>query len=443
MYSKLRLSHPLFVIYTLILQIALLQVVDAQNADSLTIEMSVTMALENHPSITQAQQAITTAQAHTRSLRSTFFPGVNATVNYANIGPDEPIKFLNYAEMRFFPANNFDGHVTVDYLAYDFGKRQNTVVAGKISEEQALDRLENAKQMLAYQVILLFNSIILLQQSIPVKDDEIEALNRHLQTVRKKVETGSATEFDILKTEGQLANSQSLRLDMVNDLNRKQIALRQLLSIKQNSPLNLKSETLHEDLPVNTDSLIAVAIQKRAEHRLAEHSKIAAQIQMDAVRLENRPTLGLRATAGVKNGIMPDIEKPSLNWNVGALVSIPVFDGNKRKDHLQEVESSVKTASVGIAVIESQITTDVLQAAADIEAALSRIALSEKQVKLAEQSLTLARLQYDAGTSINENVLDAETEFSRVKFVHLQNQQRYTISLYSLQQATGSIPGLQ
>jgi outer membrane protein TolC len=413
----------------------------AQN-DSLTIEQAIKIALDNHPSLVQNQQAILSAEAHTNSLHSTLLPTLGATASYANIGPDEPMNFFN-REVRFFPVNNYDGHLTVEYLAYDFGKRKKSIQASELTQEQATDRLENAKQSLAYQVSLLFNSIIILQQGIPVRDEEIEALKRHLDIVKKKVETGSATEFDVLKTEVQLENSNSQRLDLLNDLNKKQIALRQLLCLKPATELNLKNKPVSVDTNVNTDSLISLAIQTRAEHKLAEHSKLAAQIQKESVLLENRPTLGLRGTAGVKNGLMPDIEKPSVNWNAGAAVSIPIYDGNKRQEHLLESESNIKAASAGISVIESQITTEILQAVADIDASIAKLELSEKQVTLSEKSLHQAQLQYEAGTIINDNVLDAETEYSRAKLVHIQNQQRYSMNCYNLTLLTGIIPGVQ
>jgi outer membrane protein TolC len=410
--------------------------------DSLTIEQAIRLALDNHPSLVQAQQAITSAEAHTNSLHSLLLPTLGATASYANIGPDEPMNIFN-REVRLFPVNNYDGHITVEYMAYDFGKRQKIIQGSQITQELATDRLEDVKQSLAFQASLLFNSIIILQQAIPVKDEEIDALKRHLEIVKKKVETGSATEFDILKTEVLLENSNSQRLELTNELNKKQIALKQLLCLKPETELNLKNKPVSLEKNINTDSLISLAIQTRAEHKLAVHSKLAAQLQKESVLLENRPTLGFRGTAGVKNGLMPDIEKPSLNWNAGAQVSIPIYDGNKRQEHLLESECNLKAASAGISVIESQITTEILQAVADIDASIAKLELSEKQVTLSEKSLHQAQLQYEAGTIINNDVLDAETEYSRAKLMYLQNQQRYSMNCYNLTLLTGIIPRVQ
>jgi outer membrane protein TolC len=409
--------------------------------DSLTIEQAIKLALDNHPSLVQAQQAIISAEARTNSLHSSLLPTLGATASYANIGPEQPLKFLGNKPL--YPVNNYDGHLTLEYLACDFGKRKKNIQASELTQEQATDRLENARQSLSTQVSMLFNSIILLQQGIPVKDEEIDALKRHLEIVKKKVETGSATEFDILKTEVQLENSNSQRLDLVNDLNKKQISLRQLLCLKPETELNLKNKPVSLEKNINTDSLISLAIQTRAEHKLAENSKLAAQIQKESVLLENRPTLAFRGTAGVKNGVPMDIEKPKVNWNAGAILSIPIYDGNKRQEHLLESESNIKAASAGISVIESQIITEILQAVADINASVAKLELSEKQVSLSEKSLHQAQLQYEAGTIINDNVLDAETEYSRTKLMHLQNQQRYIMNCYNLTLLTGIIPGVQ
>jgi outer membrane protein TolC len=410
----------------------------AQAPDSLTLAQAVRMALEQYPTITQAGEAVAAAQAHTRGLKSAFLPNVSATVSYANIGPDNPIPGFG---RQLFPENNYDGHIGVEYTLFDFGKRSKAVEAGTIAESQAADRLKNAQMALAYGVVQLYHTILLIRQSLPIKDEEIASLQRQLQIVQKKVETGSATRFDVLKTESQCASSQSQRIDLSNDLNKRQIGLRQLLGLAPDAPLMLKSGSAAATVPANADSLLGEALKNRIDRTAAVHGRQAAEVQRQAVSLENAPVVGARATAGVKNGIMPAIDEPTLNWNVGAQVAVPLFDGMRRREHLSEAQRNIQAASAAVAETEIRITTEVLQARADVEAAYAKLDLSAVQVKLAEQALAIAKVQYEAGAIINDEVLDAQAAYAQAQLAYLQNQQRCVLSLCALDQATGRLPG--
>ena len=50
--------------------------------------------------------------------------------------------------------------------------------------------------------------MILLQKSMQVQDEQIEALTQQISVTQKRVTAGSATNFDLLTTQGRVASSE-------------------------------------------------------------------------------------------------------------------------------------------------------------------------------------------------------------------------------------------
>jgi len=415
----------------------------SQQQDSLTINKAIEIVLKRHPSIVQATEALAAMQERTQGQKSSYLPFANISVADVYLGPEYPFN-LGVAKFPMYPDNNFDAHFGAEYTVFDFGKRRISVESAKTGEESAGDRLQSIRTNLYYQVSQIFTTIILLEKSILVSDDAIAELDRHLLTVKKKVETGSATEFDVLKTEVQRAVAQSQRIDIGADLVKKQTVLRQLLGMPENAPLFLHGG--FDTLFVNqkADTLIQNALQNRSDYAMAIHTKKSAELQRQSAKIVNLPQLGVHASLGYKNGLpndapppSTDISTPRFNWSAGAQISMPLYDG-MRAHHLEtEADRNVKAASAAVNDIEEKIKSDVLQAQTDVEASYAKLDVSRKQVQFSQRSLELAQLKYDAGVITNLDVLDAENDFSQAQLGHLQNQYRYVMSMYALEQATG------
>jgi outer membrane protein TolC len=322
-----------------------------------------------------------------------------------------------------------------------------TLEASKTGEESASDQLQSVKTQLYYQVLQLFSSIILQEKSLRVADEGIAELDRHLVDVRKKIEAGSATEFDALKTQVQRANAQGQRIDIASDMAKKKTALSQLLGFTPAASLDLKGgfDTLPARL--NVDSLISYALDNRSERALAVNARQSAKIQREIAKKENLPVLNIHASGGFKNGfpdtVAPprtDISTPRINWSAGAEVSIPLYDGKRAHFHEQEAARNEMASNAALNTIDERIKTEVLQAKEDVEASFSKLDISQAQITFAQRSLELARLKYDAGVVTNLDVLDAENDFSQAKLGHLRNQYQYTQSIYALDKAIGRMP---
>ena len=213
--------------------------------DSLTIGKAVEIVLKRHPSINQAQEALEAARAHTQSLTSANYPSVSADVSDFYLGPEYPFN-LGMAKFAMFPDNNFDAHIGAMYTLYDFGKRSMTIEVSKTGEQSAADLLTGVKTDLYFQVLQLFTAIVLQEKSIVVADEGIAEYDRHLLDVQKKIEAGSATEYDVLKT--QVPSGRLLKVNALTSpptLQRSERRSASFSGLRRERPLSSKAASIH------------------------------------------------------------------------------------------------------------------------------------------------------------------------------------------------------
>ena len=406
--------------------------------DSLSIDEALRIVVSSHPAIAQATAAVDVLEARIHETQSSYFPTVDAEASYLYLRPIVELPFPGLGDFILFPANNYDAHIRLRQLIYDFGKTSTSVELGVAREGSALQAVTATRSRLAYQTIQTFYSILLLERSIAVEDREIETLNEHKLVNQKRVDAGSGTEFEVLTTQVRVAAAQTRRIDLQNSLDNQRIALRRLLGLSPSAPLAIHGEFIMRDEQLDVDALVTRSLLQRADYRGARDDESAASLQHRLAGMADLPSVSFMATYGVKNGYLPNLDVLRGNWTAGVELQVPIYTGGKTGHREQEEAAAMRGVEAHLSDIERQIQSEVRGAVVDVQAAAEKVKTSELQVRQAEDALSIARKRYEAGTVSNLDVLDAETSLSQADLLQLRAQYGYVISRYALDRAVGN-----
>ena len=413
---------------SIVLSIGILLGGTAAGQDSMTVDQAVQRVLQTHPALDQARANIRAAEARTSQASSAKLPDVTSEATYAHIGPVPAFSFPVLGSFVLAPADNYNVHVAGQYTFYDFGRTSTTVDLSKSREQTLRDAMELTKTNLSLQTIRVFYTIILLQKSMTVQDEQIEALNQHLSVTQKRVEAGTATSFDVLTTQVRVAGAQNQKVDIQNSLEKQEAVLSQLLNLPVQSLPSIRGSFQQTALSLNVDSLSQLALQQRTELKIAHDAEQSAERQKSVSSLGNMPTLKVNAVYGLNNGYEPNIYPVRGNWVWGAQAEVPIFDGGRVGHQEEEAEAAVQSEQAHGRDVEAQIRSDVEQVAADVQAASSKVQISELQLRQAHDAVAIARTQYETGSITNLDLLDAVTAESAAKLMNLQALYRFVIS---------------
>jgi len=426
---------------TLFITILFLTPVYAQqaNGDSLTINEAIKLTLSNQPLITQAVTQINAVDAKLKEQKSSYYPVVEGSLSYAYMGPLISLAFPGLGNFDFNTLNNYDMHVSVEQVLYDFGKRDATMELIKSYKLSAEEKVNLIKSNLAYQTIQVFYTILFLEKSIDVKNEQINTLNEHLEIAKKKVASGSSTDFDVLTTEVRVASAQNELIDLQNSLNKGKIYLLGLIGNETDRAVNLSGDFSISLTDINETSLISQAYSARPEIKLAREVESSAKLSTQVAALGNKPTLAVGVSYGLKNGMFPDLDVLRGNWLAAVSANIPIFDGYKTDAKKEEAEVDLKSSTQEILVQERKIKAEVQSAVTDLKTGLNKLTTTEVQVKHAKEAVSRAEVQYRDGVITNLDLLDAEIALAEAKLLYLQVLYKNVVNKFALDKVVGEV----
>lgn len=406
--------------------------------DTLTLDDVVRFALSNNPSLQRTLEEANVSTAKVGQSQSYELPNIDGSASYTRMDPVPEFDFGGQP-LELAPHNNYDVHVGASYTIYDFGKTHGQTRLSKSRRQNAVDAAEAVRSNLAYSAVRAFYSLLFIQRSLAVQDQEIAALKEHLNVAQKKVEAGTAISYDVLSTQVRVAAVQSQQADAGNALERQRTALRELLGLPSGASVSIQGTLEVDPVELNEDSLTAVALRQRPEIQLANDAENVAKMQQRVTALADLPVLRAAAQYGVKNGYEPNLDSWRGNWAGIAQLQVPIYNGQRKSFQRQEADAALRAEQFKRQVLERQIRGEVERAVSDVRTALNKLSISEVRIKQAQDAVTIARVRYASGTITNVDVLDAETAVAEAQLVKEQAVFSFAMARTALEQALGVV----
>jgi len=435
------------IIYKLSIALLLLpfMAIQGQNAinksvgDSLSLSDVISSVINNYPALKKAEKDIESANAKIDLTKTAFLPDVNFSGSFTFLGPTTSLALPGLGSFELYPPDNYSAAVTVNQSIYDFGKTDKNMALDQKNKEMVQLSTEQIKQRLSTASMANFYIINFLQQAISIKDDQLKNLNEHLQFVQKKVDTGSATKYDILTTKVRISTIENQKTDLQTALQIQISQLNSLLGKPQGNSIVTKNEIQVPKSVASADSLCTVAFANRAELKLARQKEEISKSRLEVIKVQNNPSLNAFASGGFKNGYFNDKfeDTGKFNFAVGVGLKVPIFDANRSKFHKIIANADLEGNQQETELARRNITTEVVECRANAESALKKVKQSELQVQQAIQAYELANVSYQAGAITNLDLLDSYTSLSESKLGLFKTKIDYTVSLQRLKIALG------
>jgi len=411
----------------------------AEGAITVTIDQAIDRAMSNQPLIQQAEAAVEAARARVGEAQSTYFPSVSATGSYTIIEPSQNFTFPGFGTFSLLPTDNWDFHLGLNQVIFQFGRRGAQVSLARSGVSAALVGVDQIRMSLAFQTAVGFSTVLFMERQLAALDEQEQNLQEHLRATRAKADAGAATKYDELATEVRVSALRSQRIEADSQYDRQVLGLKQILGLKDSDKLVLSGGVRPAAGPSDDeDALVAMALSRRPDVRQAVQAESAAELSARLAYLTAFPTISARASAGYKNGLLPEINELTFNWTAGVQVNVPIFQGLLALRTNEENQKKVLAARENTLAVRRTATTQVLQALRDLQAARQQVETAKTQEDQARQMLDVVKLQYDLGMLTNLEYLDAQAAMERAQVGSLQAGYREVVGEYALLQATGA-----
>ena len=325
-------------------------------------------------------------------------------------------------------------------LSYEvdlFGRLSHATEAAKRDAESRDGLLQSARLLVQADVAQAYLALRALDAERGLVQSTLIAYRETLGLTERRWRAGDVAELDVARASTEVSATESELLAL--DRRRAQLENALAVLVGENpSVFQLKTEEWKTELPAIPAGIPSTVLTRRPDVAAAQNTLLAAQSRVGAAKAAYFPNIGLTGFAGYGSTDLSDLFKwSSRAWLLGAVASIPLLDGGRRK---AGIESS--TAELDGAV--AQYREQVLVAFKDVEDQLAAIRLLTEQaeaqsraVASAGRTTSLSGARYRAGYVSQLELLDAQRSELRNRRQALQVRSERYQSTVALVRALG------
>jgi len=392
------------------------------------LDQLVEQAAANNNSVKVAAGRLAQARAILRNTDADRLPQVGLSggaVRQSNITTNR------VAQTTVTAAANFSYEVDL------IGKLSLNSDAASLDAKSREALLRSTQLLVQADVAQAYLNLRSLDTERTLVRDTLQAYRNTLRLTEVRFKEGDVAELDVarVRTEVAATESEALALD------RRRAELEHALAVlvgEVASNFAVAPTEWSTALPVIPAGVPSTVLERRPDVAAAQSSMQAAQARVGVAKAAWFPTFSLTGNAGYAAPEIKDLFKVSSQaWGVGALLSLPIFDGGRR-------QAGVQNANAELDIALANYREQILVAFKDVEDQLSALRLLAEQseaqsrsVASATRATVLSDSRYRNGFVSQLELLDAQRSELRNRRQALQVKTSQYLATVGLIRALG------
>jgi outer membrane protein TolC len=367
-------------------------------------------AIASHNQLAAAAARRDAAGLNLESAQAERWPRLDVTSAFTQL--DEAPRFDfggGTTSQPLFDSDNFvQAGVQVSLPLYAGGAISAGVGAAEYAAEASAEQYEAVLQDIKLGTGEHYVQVLRAESGLEVAESNVRTLQAHTELARRQFEFGTVPKNDFLAASVALADAEQRRLQAENALDYARAAYNRFL----NRPLD-QTVALDPELEIDhlvpagetLESLILAATAQRDELAVLKAEVNSLRENSTAVRARSRPQFAL--TGGymyLENAFLDSDEF----WMAGVSFQWNLFNAGRNRDRAAALERQALAVDHTRSDLLSSISLQVRRAWNDRLEAEARTHVAEAAVDQAIENLRVVQNRYEAGSSANIEVLDAE-----------------------------------
>ena len=346
--------------------------------------------------------------------------------------------------LRTDTRNMYAGALTLTQPLYMGGKIRAYNKITRYAEELARQQHNSGMQEVILSTDQAYWQVVSLANKKKLAEGYLELLQKLESDIDKMIAEGVATKADGLSVKVKV-NEAEMTLTKVNDgLSLSRMLLCQLCGLDLSTPVTLADEQEDDLLPTPADSGSIDMNSVYATRPEVRSLELAAQIYKQKVNVTRSEFLPSVALIGNYMATNPSVFNSFENkfkgmWNVGVMVSIPVWHWGEGIYKVKAAKSEARISRYQLDDAKEKIELQVSQSVFKVNEAAKKLIMAEKNLEKADENLRYATLGFEEGVIPASNVLEAHTAWLSAQSEKIDAQIDVKLTEIYLKKATGSL----
>jgi outer membrane protein len=380
--------------------------------------------------------------------KSAYYPVLTEIATFADERLIEPFpKPLAPRGYIMVEAPVVQPEIALQYLVFDFGKREANIGAAKAEALAAGANFIQANQEVAFQVTSDYYKLVTAQERLQAAQETLKTAQTTQDAAEDRLQNGRATMPDVLNARAETSQAVFDLEAADGDEKISRVTLAEELGVDPSPNIVIDAQRnapLPESLTLPIDELINRAMADRPD-LMAQVAEIrAADEEVRSAKAEYRPQIVLSGS-GAQQAIWPSADYGQLGaanepvWSASLGVEWRIFDGGARKNRLAMAESKKREAQDELADKHDQAQREVWTGFIAFRTAQRQQQAAVALINSASTSYSASLDAYKYGVKNLVDVVTAEKQLALARLSSVSARSQLFLEAVQLEFVTGNL----
>jgi HAE1 family hydrophobic/amphiphilic exporter-1 len=363
--------------------------------ETVTFDQAIARALEKNPTVAIAATNILRSESLLDQARAAVKPRVNAAVTNTTLDSGR-----SFGEETVQPRNQslFGLNASMPVLA----------AAQWAARTQAMDQVEIARlsvtdtrRQIAVATASAYLAVIAQKRQVDVIRTAIETARGQLDYNTRRREGGIGSRLNELRSSQVLSAAEAQLEALLLNVRRAQEALGVLLAA--DGPVDVNGEPAFE---IPSEAPETEWLPNRPDIKVFTAQQAANERVLNDSRLDWWPSV---SAALAPQYLTPSgVFQPSRSWSFSLQLNQPIYEGGQRRALRKQRDALFQASTLSLQQAQIEARSEVRIARASVEALEKALAAARRAAQAAGEVLKITIVAFDAGSTTNIEVIDAQ-----------------------------------
>lgn len=348
----------------------------------------------------------------------------------------------SYPPIGSYWQTGYGPTLELNWLLYDFGKREATSLAAKEALRAANFDYNQSVQDLVLNVNEAYFALYSAKGSVKAARASLNDAKTAYDAARAKFKEGVGTKQDMLRALANSKNAQFVLEQNIAQVESCKAKLAQVLGIEISKNLKVSDNVNIPSSPQakeQVESLMAQSLKRRESILAAYASLRAAQAETKAEKLDYLPKISFVGSGTWTDYTdSPYTNAPNYNYAGGFALSWNIFDGFNRQYKIVGKKAAERAQAQTLKAQMLEVISSVWENYYAYKSAVKQVESSAAAVNASRESYNATKTAYENGVSSLTDLLSAQSYLATARQQHVSAKASLALAVARLAHATGT-----
>ena len=409
-------------------------VITAQERKIMSLKEAVSLVVTNSNEAVLANTKVATSKLELETMKNNQYPTVKVSGQYLRLTSANINSNLGGSGTGLDVSQLLLGQANVSMPIFSGFKLKNSIAASQNLYQAQSFAASHTKEELALEVVELFATLYKSNEMVKLLNENIKSAQQRTKDFSAMVDNGLLARNDLLKTQLQESNLELSLATAVKNVNVVNYQLATLLSLPENTIIDIDIETVKSDMAKN-QLLTTNALRNDLEALSFQQKATEAGIKI--AKAGYYPSLSI--TGGYIALDLKNVISVSNAMNFGVGFNYDLSSIFKNGKEVKLAKSKAEQSKQMIAILSDKIKEETQQAQENYTLSLKQNKVYALAVEQSTENYRIIKDKYDNSLANTNDLLEADVQQLQSKINLALCQADIALKYYQLQFASGKL----